>query len=220
VAIDPLPLDFGRDKRFCVYVYFDPRPRKKRAPIYVGRGLTSSRPDEHWARRAKNKLLRSVLAKIKEAGLAPIIEFVGFFDSNDEANALEKALIGRFGRRDNKTGTLCNFTDGGEGTVGTIISEGTRDLLRKSHQGKSPGLDTRRKMRAAMDRRWSDPEESKKLGPKFGHAVSADTRAKIGERSGLARRGRQFSAEHIENLRLGARRRWATIGRRKPTQTN
>ena len=48
MATDPLALDFGRDKRFCVYIYRDPRPRWRREPFYVGKGLTKIRPDIHW----------------------------------------------------------------------------------------------------------------------------------------------------------------------------
>jgi hypothetical protein len=40
LAHDPLPLDFGRDKEFCVYVYRDPRHRRLE-PIYVGEGQSA-----------------------------------------------------------------------------------------------------------------------------------------------------------------------------------
>jgi len=119
LVVDPLSLDFGRDKRFCVYIYRDPRPRKRREPIYVGKGLTERRPDEHWNNsNSPNPFFSRVLEKIRTAGLQPIIEFIAFFENETEAFALEIALIKKFGRRDLGRGTLCNMTDGGDGVTG------------------------------------------------------------------------------------------------------
>lgn len=105
LATDPLSLDFGRDKPFCVYIYFDPRPGKRRAPIYVGMGQTKTRPDTHWRSHTYNALLAVALAGIKSAGMEPIVEFAGFFDAKEQALALEGALIRKFKR----LGTLCNI---------------------------------------------------------------------------------------------------------------
>lgn len=117
MATDPLPLDFGRDKRFCVYLYRDPRPGKRNQPIYVGKGSRKrNRADAHWRNGCKvNLLFAGILGKIRAAGLEPIIEIVGWFDDEAGAFALECALIKRFGRRDQGSGPLANLTDGGEG---------------------------------------------------------------------------------------------------------
>src|SRR5215471_16173848 len=113
---DPLSLDFGRDKQFCVYIYRDPRRGKRKVPIYVGKGNRErGRPDFHWRWGSHNKFLNRVLAKIWKAGLEPIIEIVGWFDKDDDALTLEKRLIQQFGRRDRKAGSLLNLTDGGDG---------------------------------------------------------------------------------------------------------
>lgn len=51
----------------------------------------------------------------------------------------EKEFIKIYGRIDNKTGILSNLTDGGEGTVGYVITEERRKLLRERFKGsKNP----------------------------------------------------------------------------------
>jgi hypothetical protein len=110
LVTDPLPLDFGRNKRFCVYVYFDPRPRKKRQAIYVGKGLTEQRPDQHWRRGSHNLVLQSVLDDLAEVNLEPIIEYAGFFDREGDALKYEQGLIAKYGRRNIGTGSLCNLS--------------------------------------------------------------------------------------------------------------
>lgn len=55
-----------------------------------------------------------------------------------DACELEKSLIWLYGRKDLKNGTLCNLTDGGEGSYGRKISEETRKKLSKGRFGK-PG---------------------------------------------------------------------------------
>lgn len=127
MATDTLSLDFGRDKRFYVYLYRDPRPRKKLQPIYVGKGTASRRrADHHWEKGTHNPILRGILSKIRLAGLSPVIEIVAWFDSEAAAFDLEMALVAKFGRRDLRSGTLANMTDGGDGGAGLIVSAETR----------------------------------------------------------------------------------------------
>lgn len=212
MAIDPLSLDFGREKRFCVYVYFDPRPRKKRAPIYVGKGITKRRPDEHWKFRAANTLLKNVLEKIRKSALEPIVEFVGFFDDHDAALALEKALIAKFGRRNNGTGTLCNFTDGGVGTVGTVVSDETKRRLSVSHRGNRPTQQTLARMSEAQTRVWLDPDKrARRTAGLKGHRMPPEARAKIGAKNAIALLGKTLPEEVRVKLSAGLRERWARL---------
>ena len=108
LAVDPLSLDFGRNKPWCVYIYRDPRRGQRRAPIYVGKGQTRNRPEAHWNHGSHNKQLERTLGEIREAGLQPIIELVGFFDSESDALALEKELIARYSR--SADAALCNIS--------------------------------------------------------------------------------------------------------------
>ena len=172
MAIDPLSLDFGRDKRFCVYVYFDPRPRKKFSPVYVGKGLTAKRPDLHWRVKSQNGFLNAVLTKIRQAGFAPVVEFVGFFDNETAALRLEAALIAKFGRRDKGLGTLCNLTDGGDGGQnGRIASAKTRAKMSAWQKGKKKLSDAQR---AAIGARTRGKRLSESAREAISRPVVAD----------------------------------------------
>ncbi len=107
MAIDPRSLPFER-KKFCVYLYRDPRPGKKHVPIYIGKGLTISRPDLHWKFRSHNAGLNSLFKELRKSGLIPPCEYVEFFDDEGMALRLERILIGRVGRIDLGTGPLFN----------------------------------------------------------------------------------------------------------------
>ncbi len=105
LAVDPLPLDFGRDKEFCVYLYRDKRHRRPKV-IYIGMGKTHTRPETHWRTGTHNALLAAVLGELRKAGLEPAVELVGFFDNKKEACAVEAALIRKF-----RGPGLCNAPD-------------------------------------------------------------------------------------------------------------
>jgi len=138
MAIDTLSLDFGRDKPFYVYLYRDPRPRRGKRPIYVGKGTASqARADIHWRHGTHNPILKRLFAKFRRANLEPIIEVIAWFDREDEAFALERALIEKFGRRDKNTGPLANMTSGGEGA-------------------SNPSPETRARLSAATKANWQD----------------------------------------------------------------
>ena len=54
----------------------------------------------------------------------------------NEAVELEIILISYYGRKDNNTGSLCNMTDGGEGSYGRKQTEECKDKIRKAKTGK------------------------------------------------------------------------------------
>lgn len=199
MAIDPLSLDFGRDKRFCVYLYRDPRPGKRKQPIYVGKGSRNEgrhrRPDYHWlhGNRGTNALFRNVLDLIRAAGLSPVIEIIAWFDEEEGAFALERTLISRFGRRDRGLGPLLNFTDGGDGAVGMHHTEQARAKIGAASLGN----------RYNLGRKLS-PEHRMKIGAasrgnkhRLGKKHSPETKAKIGLTSKGNQNclGRKHSAE-------------------------
>ena len=55
----------------------------------------------------------------------------------EEAIKMEIDLISKYGRINNKTGVLCNLTDGGEGCLGFVITEEYRAKLSQSLKGKN-----------------------------------------------------------------------------------
>ena len=107
---------------FYVYVYYDPRPLKLNQPVYVGKG-TGDRDISHWSRGSHNKPFQDFISHLKQRGL--IATYQRVFETENEQEAFDKEveLIELYGRRDLKTGTLFNRTDGGEGASGYIKSD-------------------------------------------------------------------------------------------------
>jgi hypothetical protein len=141
--------------KFYVYVYLDPRPGKGLQPIYVGKGTVDlDRASYHWERRCVNPFLQSVLDKIRVAGLVPQITIAAYMEDEDEAFAMERDLIAQYGRRDLRTGSLCNLTDGGQGVAGLKYSE---ERLRKAREQFSTS-EWRQMMSQIASVAWANPE--------------------------------------------------------------
>jgi len=104
---------------FYVYVYRDPRPSKNNQPVYVGKG-TGDRDLSHWSRGSHNKPFQDFISHLKQRSLVAPCQRVFETEDETEAFAKEIELIALYGRRNLKTGTLFNLTDGGEGGSGTI----------------------------------------------------------------------------------------------------
>lgn len=83
--------------------------------------------------RANNKKSRNTYWKniIEKHGY--YVEVLAENISFEDAKELEVFLISLYGRKDNKTGILCNMTDGGEGTKN--ISESARKKISERRKG-------------------------------------------------------------------------------------
>ena len=108
--------------KFYVYVYRDPRPSKNSQPVYVGKG-TGDRDLSHWSKGSHNKPLQDFLSHLRGRNMTALVERVFETDDEQEAFAKEMQLIALYGRRDLKTGTLFNRTDGGEGPSGWVKTD-------------------------------------------------------------------------------------------------
>lgn len=190
---------------FYVYVYRDPRPTKNMQPVYVGKG-TGDRDLSHWSRGSHNKPLQDFLSHLRQRGLVPVCERV--FETEDEEQAFtkEKELIALYGRRNIKTGTLFNLTDGGEGVSG---------MVRTPEQRANDGRFT--------TEHWQDPEyrakvvaaqkavqgtvEARTLKSKNSKATWADDEVRTKRQEGI-RRGRA-QAKSREKTRKQAEAQWA-----------
>lgn len=102
---------------FYSYVYVDPRSDE---PFYVGKGKRD-RAYTHL-KGSHNQLVERKINKIRATGQEPLVVIM---ETSTEKFAfmLEQGLIKLLGRIDKGTGTLCNFTDGGEGTSGVVVSD-------------------------------------------------------------------------------------------------
>lgn len=160
MATDTLSLDFGRDKPFYVYLYRDPRPRKKNAPIYVGKGTAAhERADSHWRYGTHNLILGRILQKIRNAGLEPAIEIVAWFDHEADAFALETALIRQIGRRDLRSGPLANMADGGGGVRGRVWTDEDRERWGVMLKRRWAAPEYAAAISEMMLQQWADPEK-------------------------------------------------------------
>ncbi len=149
-------------------------------PFYVGKGHGKRAHDL----QGRSALWRRVAAKY---GLRVVIVSDSLTES--EAFALEVELISKYGRRDIGTGTLVNFTGGGEGTSGFKHSEEVKKRMSKVHTGKKFSAVSRGRMSAANK----------------GKKLSDTTKLKLSE----ANRGKTLSDEHRARMAEGARQMWA-----------
>ncbi len=155
-------------QRFYAYMWL----REDGTPYYAGKG-TGRRAwhFKHTMNRPKNRSRILIFNRSSEA----------------EAFETEKELIRNWGRKDNGTGILRNFTDGGEGTSGQKCSDEQRIALSKIKTGKPVNFsETHRAFLADICR-----ERNKK-------PMNQETRNKIAD----ARRGTHHKMPEEAKIRI------------------
>jgi hypothetical protein len=126
--------------RFYVYAYYEPGSD---LPFYIGKGQ-GKRAWKHLnpSRSTRRAILYSKLRKMAREGIEPNIVLLHEHLAEEEAFAIERELIAKYGRRDLGTGCLCNHTDGGEGQSGSTALKGRkktpqhREKLSAAKRGK------------------------------------------------------------------------------------
>ena len=111
--------------KFYVYAHYKPG---EEIPFYVGKG-TGNRM---YSKKSRSAHWKNIVSKYG-------IEVRIIHDELTEIEAinLERSLISEYGRLDTNTGCLINRTDGGEGgSSGRVISEETREKIRRAKIGK------------------------------------------------------------------------------------
>jgi len=164
---------------FYVYVYRDPRPLKLGQPVYVGKG-TGDRDLSHWSRGSHNKPFQDFISHLKQRNFVAICERVFETENEEEAFAKEMGLIKLYGRRDLKTGTLFNLTDGGEGPSGYIKSDAEKEVDRHGTLINWQNPEYRAKVIAGQIKAQNTPEalESKSINSKKMWEAQGSTLAK------------------------------------------
>jgi len=160
-------------KKFYVYIIRDPRPGKRKVPIYVGKGKDRrAYSHQHRGHKHKNGALRRFFKECKKLKLDAPVEIIKYFNNDMDAFIKEIALIAKYGRVDLKTGTLFNQTSGGEGMSGIAVEKAVK-RMKEEHANKeqtkraiawakavaNPKFrkEQSRRFSKTMNQLWSDP---------------------------------------------------------------
>lgn len=117
------------------YVYSHTRPDTNEI-FYVGKGVWTK---HHKFQRAYTSDNRNVFWRriVQKCDGCFEVNIAAAWDDHTKCVMTEQALIATYGRRDLKTGTLCNLTDGGEGHLGIVTSEALREKRSKLFSGEN-----------------------------------------------------------------------------------
>jgi len=92
--------------------------KDKNEPFYIGIGHNVKRA---FKKSQRNEMWNYIVAKTEYE-----VEIMFEDMSWDFCKEKEIELISLYGRKDLRTGTLCNMTSGGEGVVGNVVSDETK----------------------------------------------------------------------------------------------
>lgn len=151
-----------------VYIYYD--PARGHSPFYVGKGKTIYVVYRHLNGQSHSRTVSSRIAGIRKQGYEAKIGLICCVD-NTAASKLEKELIAQIGRRNLNLGPLLNLTDGGDGEVGRVVSQETKNKISLTLTGgtspKPKGFGDRIKARLKI------------FNPSSGRILSDETKAKM-----------------------------------------
>jgi hypothetical protein len=112
------------EMKYCLYQH----TRKTDGGIfYIGIG-DIKRPYKKYGR---NKFWRNMVNKY-DYNVQILVENISW----ERACELEKLMISFYGRIDKKEGVLVNLTDGGDGCIGTIVSNETKQKMSEIRKGE------------------------------------------------------------------------------------
>jgi hypothetical protein len=154
----------------------------KNEPFYIGIGS-----DEEY-KRASTPKNRNIFWKRIVNKTEFEVEILCDNINWDEACIKEKEFISLYGRKDKNKGSLCNLTDGGDGSVGVIVSEYGRKQRSEF-------------MKSRINKLTSDETRLKQSLAHKGKSLSAEHKSKIS----IANKGKTkpiMTNEHRKKLSL------------------
>jgi hypothetical protein len=189
---------------YYVYVYKD--PSRNYEPIYIGKGSGYRAWDHLKSKNTKSHFINR-LNIMKTNGIDPLIEILMTVDDEETAFSLEIWFIFKYGRRDLKTGTLCNLTGGGDGIINLSEEAKARSLAKRTGQKRSQKTCESISVALKGKKRNSLTDEHKKKISDGGVGLkrTQETRDNIskalkGKMLGVSKPA--FSEEHKENIKL------------------
>jgi hypothetical protein len=197
---------YGNEPVYYVYAYIrskDSETAKAGTPYYIGKG--------------KDKRAWIVHSNIKTPENTNNIIVLESSLTELGAFALERRLIKWWGRKNTKTGILCNLTDGGEGCSGLIFNHSNESKEKISNalkgrpahnKGKNISLETKNKISKAGKGRIVNTDTREKISNALsGHIVSDITRQKISEKVKGKTKGMSRSLDTKQKMKLAAQLR-------------
>jgi hypothetical protein len=146
----------------------------------VGIGVEEKRA---FSKKDRNKYWKNIINKVGYS-----VNIIHKDIDWENACKIEKLLIEKYGRKDLGLGNLVNMTDGGEGVLGLIMSEETRQKLSEASKGntnflgKTHSEETRQKIGEGNKGKIKSEETRQKLSEaNKGKTLSEETKQKIGE---------------------------------------
>ena len=126
----------------------------KNEPFYIGIGSD----DRYYRANAKahrNKVWKGII-KRTDYKVQILIDGISY----EEAKEKEIEFIKLYGRINLKTGTLCNLTDGGDGTIGQVFTQEHREKISKANKGRKLSDEHRKNLRES-GRNWGLTKEQR-----------------------------------------------------------
>lgn len=167
---------------FYVYGYSD--PTSPYPYFYIGKGK-DDRYLEHfqWHLLKQNTHFYNRLRSLLLKNVIPIVTFLKSNLTEKQALSFEIEMIIKYGRLDLGTGCLCNLTEGGDGTSGSIHSDETKEKIRKK--------------RALQFISWLDGDHKVAISNSVSKHVQTSEARKQARVAALADRGRRIHAINL-----------------------
>lgn len=132
-------------------VYYTYLLKHNGVPFYVGISKNWKRIHGHFSDNKKrvNVLLRRKIRSVERLGDVVEISIINHYPTKDDMFHAEINLINFYGRKIEKSGPLCNLSEGGEGAR-YKSSEKQKEAARKANSGRIVSDETRRKLSVAL----------------------------------------------------------------------
>ena len=151
--------------------------------IYIGKHSTDNLDDGYMG---SGILIRKAEKKYGKENFTK--EYLAFCDTEEKLNWFEKFYIKKYKARE----VGYNLTNGGDGHLGFIMTEETKQKLSEANKGKTLSEETKQKLRKPK----TEETKQKLSEAKKGKTFSEEHKQKLSE----AKKGKTLSEEHKRKL--------------------